>query len=239
MNKKVVLFLQGLFVLSIVTLFSLIKVEDVKAATNIDLSDTNVTLTDGVAYNDIDWNSIMSSLDGQALVDGSRILVGDSYIIECAITVEPTTNSTPSTSENALVETPLTSMAPSIGALSNLTGALAATSSTTNTYTAACSLSIYFRSSYTHVATLTHSVTIIYFDNNLIHISSGSLSVSTYDSYWSGTAYGYSITNTDGTYSYSSGMVQLYDSYDSLYYYYGSAAYESPGSTPTFTFTQI
>lgn len=210
---------KGVFSLFIVTLLSLVKTEIVQAETF--LSGATIEVNDANSVTDIDWDAIISALDGKQIVDGTSIAVGDSYRLDCEVIITPT--SEPSKS----------AMASSNSELLNAT-----TSSVTNDYTATCNVYIYISGVNTYAALLSHTVSVIYFDNNLIHISSGSLSANP-SSPFTGYAYGYNIVNTDGTYSYAYGMVQLYNNNNHLYYYYGANASVTPGNSPSFSFSQV
>lgn len=220
MKPNKFMFVKGALLLFIVTLLSLVKVEDVKAETI--LSGGTIEINDANSAEDIDWDSIMSALSDQQIVDGTSITVGDDYRLECEVIMEPVTNSS------------LTDLQ---GADSSLSSESTTSSYSTN-YIATCNVYIYISGISTHAATLTHSILVTYYPGNLVHISSGSLSVSTYSNF-TGTAYGYTIVNTDGTYSYAYGMVEIYCISNQLYYYYGSTASVTPGSTPSFSFSQV
>lgn len=211
-------FVKGCFLLFIVTLLSLVKAEDVKAETF--LSGATIEVADANRAADIDWDAIISALGDQQIVDGSRIKVGDAYTLKCEVIIEPISSSI------------------SASEASESLYSSSATTSSTNSYTATCNVYIYISGTSTYAATLTHTVTVTNYPNNLIHISSGSLSVSA-SSPFTGYPYGYTIVNTDGTFSYAYGTVEIYNTYNQLYYYYGATVSVTPGNSPSFGFTQV
>lgn len=199
------------------TLFSLGKVEDAHAQS---ISDTELQIVESEAAPDVDWNSIMVALEGQEITDGSSFVI-DGIRLDCEVTIEP------------IVDSKTSAFAPSSDQL------VSAASTTTSTYSAVLNVYAYVQSTNTRVAVITHSASITYYDTGKVHINSGSISVGALHSYYSGYAYGYTINNTNGSYSSAYGMVELYNSYDKLYSYYGSNVSVTPGSSPSFSFNQV
>lgn len=160
------------------------------------------------ADNEFDQDEVMSAIAGRSIADGDSFIVDNKYRLDCEVSLTPAISS---------------------GITIN---------SVTNSYNATCTVYVTSLFSSTHVATIYHSVNITYNDSGLVHINSGSLSVSPAVSWFTGAAYGYSITNTNGSYSSASGMVELYDSMGKSYYYYNASVSVSGGSDPVFNFTK-
>lgn len=170
---------------------------------------------------DVDMEAIMSALNGRAITDGDIINVTDDIRIE--VTVKSTSSSTSVSKDSSL---------------SNITNGnisiAAATGSTTETFTANCQC--FFNN--VLIATITHKLTVINYTTGLVHISSGSLSASPNNSAWTTSTYGYSIANTDGSYSSAIGTAKLTNASLGKYALYNCTAAVNPGKTPIFTFVQ-
>lgn len=223
MKSYVIKVMMGSFLFALFLLgnFNIVRANSVSNNLN---SDTIVT--DG---EDVNVEAIMSAIAGRNITDGDSFVVDNTYQFDCDVSIESAANSgisIDSTSNNVANSTEYSAANSSI-------------SSTTNSYTATCTVYVTSLFSQTHVATIYHSVNITYSDSGLVHINSGSLSVYPCVSWFSGYAYGYSINNTNGSYSSASGMVELYNSLDKVYNYYGSTASVSQGNSPTFSFTQV
>lgn len=194
-------------------LFSFVKVDDAQAQ-SVTEADLQVVEADHTT----DLGSIIEALEGKELTDGSTFIVGD-YRFECEVIIEPIIDSKASANVHSSGATTL--------------------ATTTSSYSATSNVNAYINSTNTRVAVLTHTVSVTYYDNKKVHINSGSYSVSTLHSYYSGYSYGYTINNTDGSSSSAYGMVELYNSYDKLYSYIGSSVSVTPTSTPSFSFSQV
>ncbi len=163
----------------------------------------------------VDMSAIMSALNGKTITDGETINVNDNLRIECKVTVETISGSAPVSKDSSL---------------SNV----AATGSTTKIYNGNCSC--YYNN--VLVATIKHSLTIINYDSGLVHISSGSLTATPNSSSWTTSTYGYSIANTDGSYSSAIGTAKLTSSSLGKSAFYNCTAAVNPGKEPIFTFVQ-
>jgi hypothetical protein len=183
---------------------------------------TSVTVEEG--FGNLDWNAIMSAMEDQPLTDGSYIMVGDQYRLVCEVIINPV----------------IPDSAPSYNSGTGSSDDTSATydSGITNSYSATCNVYVYIAPYSVNVATITHTISVTYYYDNKVHIGSGSLSASPSAPYWSANSYGYSINNTDGSYSSASGMVQLYYSLENAYYYWSAYASVTPGSNPSFSFSQ-
>jgi|GEM_PF-4534112 hypothetical protein len=157
----------------------------------------------------LDMNTVMSALEGKVIKDGDRIEINDDYDAVCEVILQKTA------------------------------GSGIRLMSVTSSYGATCNIYIMHSGTNTNVAVITHIISLTYNDSALVHINSGSVSVNTLVSYVTGYAYGYSITNTDGSYSSASGMIRLYDSTTGYYYYYGCGVSVTRGGTPSFSFSQV
>jgi hypothetical protein len=208
-KNRILMLFKGLLGIFAFVFISMGYLDIAKANTSVNYVDVNTQITMEAGKENIDVNALMAALEGKDLKDGGDYVLNDEYNAHVEITMEE-----PSSSTISLM-------------------------SVTNNYIATCNVYIYHSGTNTHVATITHSVNITYNDSGLVHINSGSVSASTLVSYISGYAYGYNITNTDGSYSSAYGMLQLYDSSTSLYYYYGCGVKVYRSETPIFDFSQV
>lgn len=210
MRKSSVLTLfKGLLGIFAFVFISMGYTEIAKANTSIDFVDANAKVSMDTGKEKIDVNALMAALKGKELKDGGDYVLNEEYKAHVKITMEKSSSSGVSLM------------------------------SVTNNYIAICNVYIIHIGTNTHVATITHTANITYNDSGLVHINSGSVSASTLVSYISGYAYGYNITNTDGSYSSAYGMLQLYDSSTGWYYYYGCGVRVYRSETPTFDFSQV
>lgn len=160
---------------------------------------------------DIDLDAILSTLSEQSIKDGDRLYVEDQYYLEIEIVTNPVYN----TSKAMLA------------------------SSYTNNYTTTCNVHVYLNGSSVQIGTITHSINVMYIDNSKIHISSGSLNSNSLHSNYTFSTVGYTLNNTDGSYSSAGGAVQIYNKSTGIYGYYSCIATVTPNSTPSFTFNQM
>lgn len=186
-----------------------------KADTTTDAvsSDTVVTKTGDIDDNELD--TIMSAIDGKELSDGDSFTV-DGYKIDCEIIIEPTSGSAASSSD-----------------------ILCSTLSTTsNSYRGTCNVYITGPLINACIAVITHTVNVTNYSSGLVHINAGEVAVQTLLDSWTGSAYGYTITNTDGSYSSANGMVQLYNTAVKDSVHYMAFVSVTPGNLPSFTFSK-
>jgi hypothetical protein len=208
-EKGISFILKGVLGMIAVVLISFGYLDSAKANTVTAYADDNTTVAKAAGTEALDINTVMAVLEGKDLKNGETYQINEDYEAQITITVE-------------------SSKASGIQLMSS-----------TNSYVATCYINIMHLGTNTHVATITHTVSITTNDSGLVHINSGSLSVSPVVSYVSGYAYGYSITNTDGTYSYATGMVRLYDSSTGYYSYIGCGVSICQGGSPSFTFSPV
>lgn len=209
MIKGKSVFLKVLLTAIFLIMFSVNSTDNAKANTNDDKANTDIIITGEGINEQIDINTIMSALDNRVLADGDSFIVDGEFKFDCKITIKPAISSGISVR------------------------------SVTNNYVATCYIYMYAFPDDQLIATILHSVNITFSDSGLVHINSGSLSVSTNAAAFSGNASGYQIMNTDGSYSMAAGLVQLYDSITQLYGYYAARVEISRGGSPNFTFEQI
>lgn len=162
-----------------------------------------------IGSDSVDLNTVMQALDGWEIKDGDRIPIDDEYVAVCDVTMAKPSSSRMSTM------------------------------SSTNTYIGSCNIYVMHLGTNTMVAYINHNISVTYYDNGLVHINSGSLNAYKLVTYVSTYVYDYQITNTNGSYSYATGMVRLYDATVSGYYYYGCGVSVTPGSEPRFSFSQV
>lgn len=210
MNNKKSIILKGLLGLFLFTFFLFMNDNTAKAETKDEIANSDIVAINSSGAEQIDWDNILAALEQRDITDGESFTVDGKYHLYCEVILTP--NAVPDNNKMSIAST------------------------ITNNYTATCNVYI---STSVQVAVLTHTVNISYFDTGKVHINSGSLSVNTLRSTWTGTAYGYTINNTDGSYSNSYGMVQLYDSSAKLYYYYGGSVTVTPEGGPVFDFKQV
>ncbi len=172
---------------------------------------TDVQSVDTNTEADIDWDAIMSTLSEQSINDGDKLYVDDQYYLEIEVVINPVAQ----------------------------TNRAMLASSYTNNYSATCNVNVYQNGSSVQIGTITHSISVMYIDNSKIHISSGSLNSYSVHSNYTFTTGGYTLNNTNGSYSSAGGVVEIYNKTTSLYGYYGCLATVTPNSTPSFSFNQM
>ncbi len=208
-EKGISFILKGLLGLIAVVFISLGYQDSAKANTVTAYADDNTTVAKAAGAEALDINTVMEVLEGKDLKNGETYQINEDYEAQITIKIE-----SPTASGIQLM-------------------------SSTTTYVATCYVNVMHLGTNTHVATITHTVSITTNDSGLVHINSGSLSVATLVTYITGYAYGYSITNTDGSYSYATGAVRLYDSSTGYYTYLGCGVSINQGGSPSFTFSQV
>jgi len=222
-KNNVLLCMKGFLGLFAFALLFMINISPAKAA-SIDLSDSDVVITEPEAISEEDFSDIMTALEGRELSDGDSFIVNGEFRIDCEVTIIP---DTASVSSSKLLSSSLNSTA------------VSTLSTTTSSYTAVCNINFTSILISTTVGYVTHTVSVTNYDTGLVHINSGSVSAYSYYSTWIASAYGYSIANTNGAYSSASGYASFYETGSQKTALISCVVSVTPGNTPSFSFSQI
>lgn len=185
------------------------RIKTAEAETTDGCSGTEVEVTDSAKAENVDLNSVMTALSGRTIKNGDSFIVDNKFRVECKVTTDSPINSA------------------------------VAADTYSHSYTGTLHAYVYFLNVPVQVAIITHNVSITFYDSGLVHINSGSLSVSPNAVNWTGSAFDYQIVNTDGTYSTSGGIAELHDTAGGGYYDYSCWVTINSGGSPMYTFYQI